>query len=1413
MPSIDWNKFGVTGVSKQDSFEELCLHLFCRKHGLDEGVSGDFNQAGLETQPVRVGKRVYGFQSKHFDAGVDYPQIEKSISTALRIHGSDLDEICIFINAKSKPNSSQGGKAIKQAADKYGVKIQWYTRTNFEVALTQPKNLDLAYFYFGYGSEFKFIEDSADYSKITFLKSKQFLKLSFLDTHDRRVSSLDDTILKLPEKLALVSGDPASGKSTLVHSLFLSYSGMGEMNQTDMINRIIAIGAVPQIINLKLCATDSLENTIRNRQDAYSLQGVDLKIIYLLDGLDEVSEDKADLVLLQMLELSKKKNTYKIIVTCRTGNFNKIQLKNYFNDCVEFKIGQLGEPDIYSYFKAKGVVSKQHDYARLKSTNQELISSITDVLSLTLFWDSIEQLNSDSTAFDLYALRVNKVLEDPIHHKDLPSLNLPNPKSGAIISLNETISYRFQQEFQFLLPIRDLQGLISESYPKIDYSSINKIVNYISGLFFDTSSTLSESKFYTYKHRRYQEYFFVTLLQKKYSEDPGVLRGTSILSSLELFQTFFMKGLRKKYIDENSLIGCLDLSLLDVYLGNHSGWGADGPYYLESPDFMKTLASQQDEVFNTLFEDESLNIRNKIFVDVKFLKKEFTEWKKDSDGIANYRRQDTLIAGWEIGLSRLINLLVDFWQTGRKDISSELIDNIREVQNFYSNSGFFDLLDKQRRQYIRDPYSESFKSSIFYLMNIKKDTAKAVLYEVVIPGIEKSKDKDFDSRRNITELADAYLSTLINDQPSQLSSVVDELPDIMMIELLKLFTSVPGLNLFIKSLDVHDSIKRFVVNYDYELSENNYYILFFKKYFSLPVSPEEQKYLSARMEKIVAERDIDWHIYGYEKEFALIAYVLDSYSFEQQLARNEGEYFLNTYAERVVYAALYSGYIRLITGQISFEYLYRQYASYCSLNSDTRYLSKFLLPSITELWVNIYGHSQVKSSTKKLLSKRLLDDFHIPKYSFYLKMSSEFPALFNSLVSEADLELFESKLTNWGDDFQSKVDRYLDLSRMYKDLNPQKASDLFVKAIVDGTLRHGWRKDSIVHYNLVNALGVMLERQWLKGSELDLALDQVWSLVLRAYDISDGKGTSRGPYRYIETVAMFDVDIAIRYKDRYVEREGRHNVANTLYTPIILSGVHTGLPIESVEKGFTEFRMKYDYESKPYSEYYEQKFVVYLEIAKSDLYPDDEKIEALNKANQQISAMEDEGLTHYLSDSCYGDEVASFLDLCKKFNINPNISRQQGPELTPGRKYSPSNEIGFRKSLSAAKTKQKIRGAYKRLQNYKNGIELRDGKTWKILIDKTYELFGDINLFVSYLEGMNYPHSDNYSANARNAHLGLAYALQGFNSRQEALSYLYLNGGHGGFYNLIKTYAYMGDREMTTKLFNRYVSLCKLLTE
>lgn len=294
-------------------------------------------------------------------------------------------------------------------------------------------------------------------------------------------------------------------------------------------------------------------------------------------------------------------------------------------------------------------------------------------------------------------------------------------------------------------------------------------------------------------------------------------------------------------------------------------------------------------------------------------------------------------------------------------------------------------------------------------------------------------EDDFESKRGVAEAIKSYLSVLVDSQPSQLVSVIDKLPQPVLLELLKILTRVPNLKLFIEYTEIHESVRRFVDTYDFELTENSYHILFFKKYFSLNITKDEYEYLNKRKKKIVDQRDIDWRIHGYEIEFALIAYVIGDYSLEQEIAQAKSIHGLDSYSERVVYATLYVAYISMIKGDASFEYVYRQYAKYCELKDDTRYNSKALLFPIAVLWAYIYGHSTVDNSIKKLLTKRLVEELHINKYSFYLNLNTYFPSLFSSIVSESEIASFETDLDTWTDDFQSKVDRYLDLSRMYKE--------------------------------------------------------------------------------------------------------------------------------------------------------------------------------------------------------------------------------------------------------------------------------------------------------------------------------------------------------------------------------------------
>ena len=64
----DWNVFKAKfSANPHDTFEWFSYLLFCRKYDLKEGWFGYKNQSGIEKQPLVLGNKVIGFQSKFYD--------------------------------------------------------------------------------------------------------------------------------------------------------------------------------------------------------------------------------------------------------------------------------------------------------------------------------------------------------------------------------------------------------------------------------------------------------------------------------------------------------------------------------------------------------------------------------------------------------------------------------------------------------------------------------------------------------------------------------------------------------------------------------------------------------------------------------------------------------------------------------------------------------------------------------------------------------------------------------------------------------------------------------------------------------------------------------------------------------------------------------------------------------------------------------------------------------------------------------------------------------------------------------------------------------------------------------------------------------------------------------------------------
>lgn len=136
MIKIDWKRFEIKNPKATEAFETLCYFLFCRKFNITEGIRTDFNQVGLETEPVKDEKGKYwGFQSKFFDKKIDYSNIESSIKKALDNY-SNLDYIIIYLNQEAR-TSCKNGEKIEKLCKKKGVEVEWFLPNNFLIVNAQ----------------------------------------------------------------------------------------------------------------------------------------------------------------------------------------------------------------------------------------------------------------------------------------------------------------------------------------------------------------------------------------------------------------------------------------------------------------------------------------------------------------------------------------------------------------------------------------------------------------------------------------------------------------------------------------------------------------------------------------------------------------------------------------------------------------------------------------------------------------------------------------------------------------------------------------------------------------------------------------------------------------------------------------------------------------------------------------------------------------------------------------------------------------------------------------------------------------------------------------------------------------------------------------------------------------------------
>lgn len=1358
MIKLDWRKFEIINEKYTDAFQTLCLHLFCRFVHTDV-IPADFNQAGLETEPVKYKGKWYGFQSKYFDNGMDYKQIKHSVEKALDLY-PNLDVIKIYYNCNARLSLSKTKKGLDLYAESKSVKLEWLGRETFEVALNEEKNRDLCQLFFGMGRELEYFTDTISAEKRKFLSSSDYMELDTVCEEERICSAKDlTTRLLQSNSISVIKGLPGTGKSALLEKIFTIISGVSN-NFAEQIKIITEQKGIPMLIKLKHCATISIEQLIREKKWEYKISCENYKIIYLLDGLDEVSAEVAEKVISYVQELATQKSTRKIIITIRKASHNNVFLRELVSGHEIYEIENLNEGRIIEFFNNRGDINKKEILKNLIQSNRHLLGEIKDILLLNLLYDTVESVNDTTNLYDLFALK-EYYLDDKQRGKR-EELDLPEPKSRSVLEINKKIAYLMHNESSVIISQQDFANVIFDLFPKESYQSANKVVNYILDNYFENELN---DKFYSYQHRRYQEYFYVLHLYELFKQGVVNMRKEEIFTNCEFFEEFFLPFLQKNIEKEKNVVHLVEMNLFKTYLGKNSMWGADIAWYQYSDDFCYAVASQSEKRFYQILEDASMAVKGNVIVDYESIVKVVEYLVGQSIGFY----PDPLEELFRFALRSM----VIYWKCGKKAVVEELLEDLEKgIQ--YIKKEHPKLLVKLDHALFEEKYAE-----YFILIVILENKLLTVLDK-----INQSEPRQIvTSRRSkYDESLDVFFDIGLNYYSDEFIGVMDSFTNDNIEHFCIFLTYVENVH-YLQDMKVREKL----IFRLRDITQETLGIVMIKMYLGMDISKQAEEVIEKEHDRLAKERWID--LFSNFKEH-------DKAAFLTLLMKKNCTVDKYKHDSRVMYQNLYCNYLKVLEGTISYSKMMSRFF----IDQTTTYINEYenITYYVTGIWTAFIKNSGVEFvEIQRILEKLSEQSRNVIHFGLLFKMLKKEGVI----CTEKLLPRFMPNIMNCyrnikSIDISENIEKYFSIAYLHSDFDSRISLEFIRKGLNYGVLRHGWRKDGIVDTYLLEALKIMWDKNYLEWSVLKEYTEKYFEMIMVINRITDERSRCVTLEEMINMLIENDFSMAQQMMQKIVAQRLQTNEMIFQYTERL---INMGYEIEDILSQFDFF----DFGS--YSQQAEtMKLELLLALYYSDWYVEEEKKKDIK-----------DSIVNYLQGDWFSFEEKwkekyynLYLRFCEEETIEVSITYKK--EESVDDPYQ-EKEDKFCRKLARCRTSMYLQKLYNELSNYNNHIVIKNGDNWNMIVDKIYEIDGNENMLLDYFMQCKFPNQTFYSANSSYLYMPLGYYIKRHGITEQLWDYLKNNSGYAGFINLIKAYDYIGDKEMCAKLFIRFFEFCELL--
>ena len=1349
MFDINWNRFALLHADCTKTFEDLCYHLFCRKYSQKEGIRTDFNQVGLETEPIKFEGKYYGFQSKYFEKSISYENITASIKKALDNY-SDLDHIIIYLNQQAKP-SSISAKNIVKLCKKRGVTVEWFLPNNFKISLNQPSNLDLAELYFGEVNIIKKLSDSKSIKIDTLIRSEEYIKLVLSNHEDvLDVERYTQKVLDSTGKLFLVSGVAGSGKSVLMRHIQNILGGYSEPTLIEQKAAIERLGALCLFINLN-------NGHIQNAVESGTKDLTNQKFIYLLDGLDEISESEITSFLQFIEELTEKDTTKKIIISSRLYSYNKTALKSLYPSISEYSISELSKSQIDKYFRNKHDEDKKKRFSALVTKDSSIYEKISDVLTLVLLWNYINEIDSSTSISDLMGISVNTLLNDLKHKKHLEILNLPAPKSESIVSINKKLSLYLFEKNRYSFNRQEVENIIYNMYPRCDYQAVNLIFSYLVDAFFDFN-TPSYATVYSYRHRRYAEYFTMLCIEEKMKKDLGYLRKQNIIINYDLFDNMLMPYLHRKAVKEKDISLALQGGLFNVYLGKDNAWGVDNDLYCWSTWIVYAIAALPKDILINTVENKGLPIY-RFFYEIPRRIIDTLSKEKSS-------RMDPLSIDYLI-ITLLVSLLCKYnklqWFPHLKEDYS-LIRKLASDNRYYfrtiSNKDSFLFWHSQL-------YIDLFSG----LQN--SDKVIDVVLGSPIQLLEFSElDRNISSQIYFTS---AFFYNLILYNQQKCAEVIGRLT----IDQLSVFAFACSRPECLSVILTEGPLKDALVSALTNVIDNDAFeyvvCIALKRVIGIDLSENESAFLNNYL-----------HIKKFSSYSIMYKELSDFVSFLICTCEDYADFIDDDLCK---YANVYINLYKLLRKDITNQEFFRNALLVMNTQSESSYhvlvlVGKALAMDSMECST---AANAIEYISDRLNKEKLLIIFHVIK-----QMN---PGRFNQIVSiSAISSMMEHSFSDIS--FESTGDQLFMISFISSDQDDLYSYRTLFNGISKGYMRLNDRKDTLCDYQIVEALEVILRKHWVSLDIIKSYLDRIlgFAMIMNRYYIdNDLHG------KLLELLLQYDYKAAEYYYNQICDKVTDYN---QLHYQFALGLIQRGRKIDTIQNCISRMHPSIDrMEQKTELDYFYKRIELFLRVADTDYYSNTIKDVFYQKARKEIDQMEKEGWERTLSEDLY----KVYATMCSKRSEEVNVDLK---EFLPYPVLE-REKINSIEALTAAADKE---GMFDFIDKTKSVAALDTMEINKLLIDKSLELCGDISRIIDQMKKCFYPSNTHYCINSKYFWMTTVCALKNPKSKTEMTTYLLeCGGGHDGFCELIKINGALGNKNTTIELFERLLDCVDFL--